>query len=63
MYWNGTEWQEEATDIRFGNGMQISADEKTFYVAGFQDRAIHVYRREPNGLSTDTACVTAPSVP
>ena len=57
MYWNGAVWQEAATGIRFGNGMQISADEKTFYVAGFQDRAIHVYRREPDGLLTETALI------
>jgi arylesterase / paraoxonase len=57
LYFDGNGWREAAKGIRFGNGIQISADEKTLYVAGFQDRAIHVYARSSDGSLAETGLI------
>ncbi|HET7435863.1 MAG TPA: SMP-30/gluconolactonase/LRE family protein [Thermoanaerobaculia bacterium] len=62
-YWNGTKWIRAADRIGFANGMQMSSDERTLYVAGFQEKAIHVYSRNADGTLTEQRRLKLPSAP
>jgi len=46
VYYNGKSVRYVADDIRYANGVNISLDGQTVYVAGTTDRLVHVFGRD-----------------
>jgi arylesterase/paraoxonase len=46
LYFDGQQARQVAGDIRYANGVNVSADGETVYVAGTTDRAVHVFGRD-----------------
>lgn len=64
MFFDGTTWREEVRDLRFGNGLQISQDGKTLYVASFRGREIRAYERNDDGTLGETPRhISLPAMP
>lgn len=63
MFFDGTSWREEAGDLRFGNGLQISSDGRTLYVAAFGGKEIRAYDRAADGTLGNPRRFRLPSHP
>ncbi len=51
VYYDGVRFRRVAEGIRYANGINVSRDGRTLYVAGTTDRAVHVYdRTDASGL-------------
>jgi arylesterase/paraoxonase len=46
VHFHGDKWDVAAGPIGFGNGMLVSPDGRTFWVAGFGDRRLYEYERD-----------------
>jgi arylesterase / paraoxonase len=46
VYYDGTAFREVAGGLAYANGINVSPDGGTLFVAGTLDRAVHVYRRD-----------------
>lgn len=64
LYYDGKEMRMAAKDITVANGLAMSADGKTFYVAATLGKAVHVYDRDAaSGRLTQSFKINLGSMP
>ena len=64
LHFDGDDWRVAASDLRFANGVALSADGAGLFVAETAGKAIRVYERDPaSGALSESRRIVTPAFP